>query len=159
MVGTGELREVGRACACANLRRASRVVTQLYDAALAPSGLRCTQFTLLATSRLMGEAKLNELAGQMEMDRTTLSRNLGPLVREGLADVVPGEDSRTRLIRVTSAGESALDEAYPMWQTAQEQVVEALGRERFEVLLGGLGQTVALSTALPNPRPESEQDS
>jgi len=107
------LREIARACACANLRRAARAVTQLFDEALAPSGLRTTQFTLLVTSRLMGESTINELAERMAMDRTTLSRNLKPLVRSGLLEMQPGEDGRTRLVRLTPAGEKALEEAYP----------------------------------------------
>src|SRR5215217_5827709 len=91
-VDGARLREVARACACANLRRAARAVTQVFDEALAPSGLRATQFTLLVTSRLMGESTINELAEKMAMDRTTLSRNLKPLVRSGLLEVRPGED-------------------------------------------------------------------
>jgi DNA-binding MarR family transcriptional regulator len=144
-VDGGKLREVARACACANLRKAARVVTQLFDAALAPSGLKATQFTLLVTSRLSGEATINGLAERMAMDRTTLSRNLKPLVRKGLLEVSPGEDSRTRLVRITPEGERALNEAYPMWRTAQEEVVRALGKERYEALLGDVGQAVALA--------------
>src|SRR5215216_4690522 len=83
-VEAARLREVARACACANLRKAARAVTQVFDEALAPSGLRATQFTLLVTSRLMGESTINELAEKMAMDRTTLSRNLKPLLRSAL---------------------------------------------------------------------------
>src|SRR5215216_421883 len=115
-VGSTKLREVARACACANLRKAARAVTQLFDAALAPSGLKATQFTLLVTSRLSGEATINGLAERMAMDRTTLSRNLKPLARDGLLEVSPGGDGRTRLVQITSAGERALEEAYPLWQ-------------------------------------------
>ena len=103
-VGSTKLREVARACACANLRKAARAVTQLYDAALAPSGLKATQFTLLVTSRLSGEATINGLAERMAMDRTTLSRNLKPLVRDGLLEVSPGGDGRTRLVRISLEG-------------------------------------------------------
>jgi DNA-binding MarR family transcriptional regulator len=138
------LREVARACACANLRRAARAVTQLFDEALAPSGLRATQFTLLVTSRLMGESTINELAEGMAMDRTTLSRNLKPLVRNGLLEVRPGEDGRTRLVRITPAGEQALEEAYPLWQQAQQEIVGVLGEERHEALLGDVAQAVSL---------------
>jgi DNA-binding MarR family transcriptional regulator len=138
------LREVARACACANLRRAARAVTQVFDDALAPSGLRATQFTLLVTSRLMGESTINELAEGMAMDRTTLSRNLKPLVRNGLLEVRPGEDGRTRLVRITPAGEQALEEAYPLWQQAQQEIVGVLGEERHEALLGDVAQAVSL---------------
>jgi DNA-binding MarR family transcriptional regulator len=138
------IKEVARACACANLRRAARAVTQLFDEALAPSGLRATQFTLLVTSRLMGESTINELAERMAMDRTTLSRNLKPLVRNGLLEVRPGEDGRTRLVWITAAGEQALEEAYPLWQQAQQEIVGVLGEERHEALLGDVAQAVSL---------------
>jgi DNA-binding MarR family transcriptional regulator len=139
------LREVARTCACANLRKAARAATQVFDEALAPSGLRVTQFTLLVTSRLMGESTINELAERMAMDRTTLSRNLKPLVRSGLLEVRPGEDGRTRLVRLTPAGEQALEEAYPLWQQAQQETVSALGEERYEALLGDVARTVSLT--------------
>jgi DNA-binding MarR family transcriptional regulator len=140
-----KLREVARACACANLRKAARAVTQLFDAALAPSGLKATQFTLLVTSRLAGEQTINQLAERMVMDRTTLSRNLRPMVREGLLEVTAGEDGRTRLVRISSEGEQVLEEAYPRWQAAQEEVIGALGKERYEALLGDIGRTVDLA--------------
>jgi DNA-binding MarR family transcriptional regulator len=143
------LREVARACVCANLRRAARAVTQLFDEALAPSGLRTTQFTLLVTSRLMGESIINELAERMAMDRTTLSRNLKPLVRNGLLEVRPGEDGRTRLVRITPAGEHALEEAYPLWQQAQQETVDVLGEERHEALLGDVSRMVSLAARGP----------
>ena len=146
------LREVARACACANLRKAARAVTQLFDDALAPSGLRVTQFTLLVTSRLSGESSINELAERMAMDRTTLSRNLKVLVRGGLLQMQPGEDGRTRLVRITPAGEQALEEAYPLWQRAQQETVSALGEERHEALLGDIAQTVSLAAKGPQER-------
>lgn len=147
-----KLREVARACACANLRRAARALTQLFDEALAPSGLRATQFTLLVTSRLMGESTINEVAERMGMDRTTLSRNLKPLVRNGLLEVRPGKDGRTRLVRITPAGEQALEVAYPLWQQAQQETVGVLGEERHEALLGDVARTVSLVAKGPRER-------
>jgi DNA-binding MarR family transcriptional regulator len=152
-VASTKLEEVARACACANLRKAARVVTQLFDGVLAPSGLKATQFTLLVTSRLIGETTVGELAGTMAMDRTTLSRNLKPLVREGLLEVRPGEDGRTRLVRVTPEGERALADAYPLWQRAQEAVVTALGSDRYEALLGDTARTISLVTNAPPKTP------
>jgi DNA-binding MarR family transcriptional regulator len=154
-VDGARLREVARACACANLRRAARAVTQVFDEALAPSGLRATQFTLLVTSRLMGESTINELAEKMAMDRTTLSRNLKPLVRSGLLEVRRGEDLRTRLVRLTPAGEQALEEACPLWQHAQQETVSVLGEERYEALLGDLSKAVSLAAKGPRKAPSS----
>jgi DNA-binding MarR family transcriptional regulator len=144
-LNAASLREVARACACANLRKAARAVTQLFDEALAPSGLRATQFTLLVTSCLMGQSTINELAERMAMDRTTLSRNLKVLVRSGLLEVRPGEDGRTRLVRITQAGEHALEEAYPLWQQAQQETVGVLSEERYEALLGDVSRMVSLA--------------
>ena len=154
-VETPRLREVARTCACANLRKAARAVTQLFDEALAPSGLRATQFTLLVTSRLTGESTINELAERMAMDRTTLSRNLKPLMRSGLLEVRPGEDGRTRLVRITPAGEQALEEAYPLWQRAQQETVSALGEERYEALLGNVSKVVSLAAKGPREAPST----
>lgn len=149
-----KLREVARACACANLRKAARVVTQIFDAALAPSGLKCTQFTLLATARLAGEQTVNGLAEKMVMDRTTLSRNLRPLVRAGLLETIPGNDNRTRLIRISAEGKQALAQAYPMWEAAQDEVVGALGSERFEALLGDVSRASALAVGAASGSPD-----
>src|SRR5919199_6764755 len=148
-VDAARLREVARACACANLRKAARAVTQVFDEALAPSGLRVTQFTLLVTNRLAGESTINELAERMAMDRTTLSRNLKPLVRGGLLEVRPGEDGRTRLVRITPAGERMLEEAYPLWQRAQRETVSVLGEEGLVALLGDVAQAVSLAAKGP----------
>jgi len=155
-IDTDKLREVARACACANLRKAARAVTQIFDVALAPSGLKCTQFTLLVTARLAGEETINGLAEWMVMDRTTLSRNLKPLVRDGLLETLPGEDNRTRLIRVSAEGERALAGAYPLWEVAQKGVVDALGKERFEALLGNSSRATALASDQPE-RTEKHQ--
>lgn len=146
-VEAARLQEVARACA--NLRKAARVVTQVFDEALAPSGLRTTQFTLLVTNRLAGESTINELAERMAIDRTTLSRNLKPLVRSGLLEVQLGEDSRTRLVQIIPAGERTLEEAYPLWQQAQRETVSVLGEERHEALLGDVAQVVSLAAKGP----------
>ena len=141
---TTKLKEIARACACANLRKAARAVTQVFDEALDSSGLRVTQFTLLVTSRLAGETPVTELAERMVMDRTTLSRNLKPLVRKGLLEVRPGEDGRMRLLRITPEGERMLGRAYPLWEQAQHEVVSALGEDRYEALLGDVAQAISL---------------
>jgi DNA-binding MarR family transcriptional regulator len=94
---------------------------------------------------LSGEETINGLAERMAMDRTTLSRNLKPLVRKGLLEVSTGGDGRTRLVRISPDGERVLEEAYPMWKAAQEEVVGSLGKERYEALLGNVGRAVHLA--------------
>jgi DNA-binding MarR family transcriptional regulator len=142
MSNKGDISAV-RHCACANVRRTDRVVTGFYDEILAPSGLRITQFTLLATLAEAGSMTINRLAELMVMDRTTLTRNLGPLTKQGLVQIEEGEDRRTRQVLLTSIGEQALRSALPLWQEAQSRVVHALGQEQFDHLLGDLSALMA----------------
>lgn len=123
---------------CAGVRRAGRALTTLYDEFLAPSGLRVTQFSLLAGLASVDGATLTCLAAATVMDRTTLTRNLAPLVRDGLVTIARGEDRRTRVVRITPAGRAAVERALPHWRAAQRRVRSALGDERFGALLGEL---------------------
>jgi DNA-binding MarR family transcriptional regulator len=132
-------------CACGNLRRASRAITQRYDAILAPSGLTTPQFGLLAHLARLGPITLGNLAQRMGMDRTTLTRDLTPLVREGYVVIEAGEDRRTRVARLTPAGEAALNRARPLWQEAQRQIITAFGQERFTSLIAELTDMTALA--------------
>ena len=102
--GTYPGREV---CNCLALRQAARHITQFYDQFLAPSGLRTTQFSILAKLRRLGPMTINALAAEMVMDRTTLGRNILPLERDGLIAVEQGSrDRRSKELRVTEAGEA-----------------------------------------------------
>ena len=125
-------------CACATVRRTDRVLTQFYDEILAPSGLYITQFTLLATLSQAAPVTINRLAEIMDMDRTTLSRNLEVLAKQHMVRIEEGEDRRTRQVHLTQEGEQALRRALPLWQEAQARVEHALGRERFDGLLTDL---------------------
>ena len=122
-------------CACATVRRTDRVLTQFYDEILAPSGLYITQFTLLATLSQAAPVTINRLAEIMDMDRTTLSRNLEVLAKQHMVRIEEGEDRRTRQVHLTQEGEQALRRALPLWQEAQARIEHALGRERFDGLL------------------------
>ena len=131
------------ACTCANLRQATRVVSQAFDAALQPSGLRATQFTLLATLAGLGEMPVSRLAETMVMDRTTLTRNLKPLVRDGLVTIGAEQDRRVRIVRLTEDGRQAFAAARPLWQRAQERMIGRLGTDSWAELLRGLSAAVA----------------
>jgi len=98
---------------------AARAASLVYDDALRPVGLRVTQFSLLTRAALIGPVESWRLSEAAGLDKTTLSRNLRPLARRGLVAVEPGEDHRTRLIRVTPAGEKLLKEAAARWRAAQ----------------------------------------
>jgi DNA-binding MarR family transcriptional regulator len=126
-------------CTAQALRRATRTIGRIYDQALAPSGVRETQFSLLIALSLFGEAPLLRLAEELSLDRTTLTRNLQPLERAGLVSSSPGKDQRVRLLRLTDSGRRALQRAYPLWEEAQSKVVKALGQRRWMELVDGLG--------------------
>ncbi len=132
-------------CACFNLRKAARAITQLYDAALEPSRLRATQFSLLAVLRAMGEPTISRLAKAMVMDRTTLTRNLRPLEKLGLLEVIAGKDRRTRHVGLTVLGRDRLATAFPLWREAQARVAKGLGAARRERLLSDLAGVVAIA--------------
>jgi DNA-binding MarR family transcriptional regulator len=122
-------------CNCLALRQATRHVTQFYDQFLASSGLRTTQFSILIKLRLAGPMTINALAKALVMDRTTLGRNILPLQREGLIDVVPGRiDRRSKELRLTEAGAARLRAARAGWTQAQTQFEGAFGGRRAKEL-------------------------
>jgi DNA-binding MarR family transcriptional regulator len=131
-------------CTASHLRRASRAISRIHDQALEPSGLSGAQFSLLVALSLFGEAPLQRVAEELGLDRTTLTRNLQPLERDGLVGSSPGKDQRVRLLRLTDAGQRALQRAYPLWEKAQSAVVKALGQQRWTTLLDGLEATSRL---------------
>ena len=132
-------------CVCGSLRKASRAVTQLYDEALRPTGLRITQFGILGTTVAMEPVTVTRLAGVTVTDRTTLTRNLKLLEKQGLIRVNSGNDRREREVTLTAQGREAVIKAYPLWQKAQHQVVNSLGEERWKVLQQELSAVVSLT--------------
>ena len=109
-------------CACTILRRATRAVSASYDVALAPSGPRITQFSVLRTLARLGPLPINRLAAEAALDRSTMGRNLDPLERRGLVMLKVGEtDQRQRVAHLTAAGELAIEAALPYWRKAQKR--------------------------------------
>lgn len=134
-------------CACFNLRKVTRAVTQFYDEMLRPAGLRITQFSLLVAVRMAGPVGVTRLAELTVMDRTTLTRNLELLQKQGLIEVAAGADRRSRIVTITAKGNAAIARAMPFWKKAQSHVVNSLGRERWADMLTDLGELVALTNA------------
>lgn len=132
------------ACACNNLRKTARVVTQAYDAHLRPTGLRITQFSLLAVLATRHPLPMTHLAETMVMDRTTLTRNLKPLEKQGLIRIAPGADSRVHEISIRAKGRAKLAAAIPQWERAQKTIAESLGERGLEEMLNGLAATRAV---------------
>ena len=127
-------------CACFNLRAAARALTRAYDEALRPVGLKATQFTILVAISQVDEAvPIGTLAKTLSMDRTTLTRNLKPLMEQGLLEAVEaaeGADRRRRPIAITARGRDKLAEAMPRWRAVQARIAEGLGARRWSGLLG-----------------------
>jgi DNA-binding MarR family transcriptional regulator len=127
-------REIASSCACFKLRKASRAVTQFYDAALEPCNLKVTQCTLLAALTIAGPVPVGILADELVMDRTTLTRNVELLVRDGLAEIVQGTDKRSKLLQSTGKGRALLEKAIPLWEEAQNSIVSRLGKQNWNEL-------------------------
>ena len=131
------------ACTCANLRRTTRAVTQLFDGVLQPAGITSTQFTLLAALSHLGQTPVGELAERLGMDRTSLTRTLRPLESANYIRNARGPDRRVRHLTMTPTGTRKLGEALPLWRSAQRQMVRRLGNDRWADLLQHLSAAEA----------------
>ncbi|HUI99169.1 MAG TPA: MarR family winged helix-turn-helix transcriptional regulator [Usitatibacter sp.] len=141
-------------CNCLALRQAARHVTQFYDQYLAPTGLRTTQFSILAKLKRLGPMTINALARELVMDRTTLGRNMLPLERDGLIAIEDGIlDRRSKELAVTKAGTERLQRAAKLWVEAQREFEERFGAERAAGLRGLLGEVVSCELGNPAPGP------
>jgi len=134
------------ACACANLRRAARAVTQLYDDALRDTGLRSTQFILLETLRLKSEMTQGQLGQVQVIDSTTLTRTLGGLRARGWIRSRPGEDRREKYWSLTPAGRKKARETLPAWEGVQARVRARFGSKRLATMFDDLAAIVAATS-------------
>ena len=125
-------------CPAFNIRAASRIITQLFDEILKPSGLQVTQFTVLVGVHILDSPSINKLAKGLIMDRTTLTRGLKLLENEGLIKTVSGEDKRTRFVKLTPKGKTALEKTLPYWEKARTVVSEKFGEKHLDGLLKDL---------------------
>jgi len=136
-------------CHCLALRQAARQATRFYDHVLAPSGLRTTQFSILARLYGLGPMSINNLADALTLDRTTLGRNILPLQRGGLITASRrSADRRSKEVHVTRAGAARLKTATQLWREAQTRLEVAFGTRRLSALRALLDE---LSLAAPRP--------
>jgi DNA-binding MarR family transcriptional regulator len=122
-------------CMCASLRRAARALTQVYDEALRPSGLRGTQFTVLQVLELAGDVSQGELGQMLAMDSTTLTRTLEIMRRRGWIAKHTGNDRRERRLTLSTSGRAQLWRATPAWEKTQMRLRRKLGNEQWPELL------------------------
>lgn len=128
-------------CSCSAIRTMARASTRFYDAMLASSELRLAQFALLANLDRHGAVSTTALARILAMDRTTLSRNLAPLRRDGLLSLDPSGAGRTKLVALTARGRKRLLAAYPLWREAERRFTDLVGAD-------AIGHLHALAGAL-----------
>lgn len=138
--------EVMRRCAANHTRMAARTITRAYDQALEPCGLTVTQFTILVALTQTSFDSISRMANQMNLERSSLSRNLTRLEERNLVQMTKA--GRAREIEVTDEGTAKVEEAYPLWKTAQEKVERVIGSERWSEarsilrLLAATGETI-----------------
>jgi DNA-binding MarR family transcriptional regulator len=116
-------------CLCSNFRRASRAMTQLYEEALRPAGLRNSQFTILQVLQRAGEVTHGRLGEILAMDSTTLTRTLAIMLGHKWISERRGDDKRERWLRLAKDGETQLKRALPAWEKVQSQVRHKLGEK------------------------------
>jgi DNA-binding MarR family transcriptional regulator len=135
-------REVVENCVCHRTRMAARAVTRLYDDMLRSVGLRATQLAVLVAVGGGDVVSITALAKFMGMDRSTLTRNLTPLERDGLIRVGNEGWRRSRTVEITKKGRSRLREALPLWEKAQETLRRKLGLRRWAVIRADLDDLI-----------------
>src|SRR5262245_19012913 len=118
---------IARSCIAVRLRLLNRVVTNLYDDALRPLGLKVSQLNILVAAGKLGLARPAQVCGLLQLDTSTLSRNVERMRAKGWLEVVPGDDARTQPFRLTAQGKRLLDRAVPAWEEAQQKAGELLG--------------------------------
>jgi DNA-binding MarR family transcriptional regulator len=122
-------------CMCGSFRRTARALTQMYEEALRPLGLRSTQFTILQALELAGEVSQGRLGEMLAMDSTSLTRTLAIMRRVGWVSEERGEDRRERRIQLSSAGKAKLLRAWPVWEKVQSRMRKKMGKQKWEGLL------------------------
>jgi DNA-binding MarR family transcriptional regulator len=122
-------------CMCANFRRASRALTQMYDQELRPEGLRATQFTILQALTLAGEVTQGQLGGVLAIDSTTLTRTLKIMRRDGWVKMSRGEDRREWRLGLTKEGDAIYKRALPAWERTQKKIRTRIGRTDWEQMM------------------------
>jgi DNA-binding MarR family transcriptional regulator len=141
---TSNIDTIAQKCIAVRLRLLNRVVTNFYDDALRPLGLKVSQFNILIVTARLGLARPAQVCDILQLDASTLSRNVKPLEAHGWLEVVPEEDARAQPFRLTAQGRRLIEKAVLGWEKAQRQAAELLGGEGIALLdkaakkLGGL---------------------
>ena len=125
---------IAQTCVAVRLRLLNRVVTNFYDEALRPLGLKVSQLNILIVTARLGLARPAQVCEILQLDASTLSRNVKPLQAHGWLEVVPDEDARAQPFRLTPQGKRLIEKAVPAWEEAQRRAKELLGDEGVALL-------------------------
>ncbi len=131
-------------CACFNLRKITRVVTQVFDDVFRNNGLdlKGTQYSLLVNVFAYGPVPITKLSEILVIDRTSLARNLKPLVNKGYLVIRSGEDKRKKMVELTRDGKQVLSNAYPHWKSAQDTVLKEIGEKNWKLMFESINSFV-----------------
>ncbi len=127
-------------CLCHHIRRTARAITRRFDAAFLPLGIKSSQYNILVAIGALAPAVASEVAEALAMDRTTLSRNLGPLRRAGYLDVTLGSGRRPETLALSAAGQVLVRDASALWQQTQRDLTQKVGAAQAGSLLQMLGR-------------------
>ena len=131
---TTSVETISKTCIAVRLRLLNRVVTNFYDDALRPLGLKVSQLNILIVTARLGLARPAQVCDILQLDASTLSRNVKPLRAHGWLEVVEEEDARAQPFRLTPQGKRLIEKAVPAWEEAQRQAAELLGGEGVALL-------------------------
>lgn len=134
-------------CTCFKLRKLTRAMSRLYDQHMATVGLKTTQYSLLVNAA-RAALPVAELADLLGLERTTLTRNLKPLLDAGWVELKPGADSRQRIVTITDGGRAKVEQAYVVWRLAQSEFEKQVGRDAVRALNQQLETTMNQITPL-----------
>lgn len=137
--------QVPATCMGLHIRRASRILTQAYDAALRPTGLVVNQFTFLVAIHLFEPVAITRLAQELCADQTTVTRNIKLLEKQRFVAIAPGDDRRIKLVSLTPEGQAVLAAAMPLWQQVQAELRQRFGDQKWQTLLSLLSEVTTLS--------------
>ena len=143
---TSTIDTIAKTCVAVRLRLLNRVITNFYDEALRPLGLKVSQLNILIVTAKLGLARPAQVCEILQLDTPTLSRNIKPLRAHGWLEVVPEEDARAQPFRLTAQGKRLIEKAVPAWQEAQRQATQLLGDEGI-ALLDKVAKKVGMSQA------------
>ena len=129
-----ETGKIARECVGFRMRKLNRMVTAVYDGALASAGVKLSQFTVLVAIANIEKARPSDLTKFLEMDESTVSRNVERMCTRGWLKLAPDEDRRSHLIEVTDKGRALIRKCFPAWQRAQEEISRRLGAETVAAL-------------------------